>query len=76
MYPRSGYFLVIIMERVLIILFTTLESLINGETIINGEGGKFLKLNKRGDPNKRGGTFFFQNLINGEDDFEKSTRRS
>ena len=49
----------------------TLKSLINGEAIINGEGGNFLKLNKRGDPNKRGGTCFFQNLINGEDDFEK-----
>ena len=49
----------------------TLKSLINREAIINGEGGNFLKLNKQGDPNKRGGTFFFSNLINGEDDFEK-----
>ena len=34
---------------------TTLRSLINGEAIIRGKGGKSSKINKRGDPNKRGG---------------------
>ena len=33
----------------------TLKSLINGEAIIRGEVGKSFKINKRGDPNKRGG---------------------
>ena len=44
----------------------TLTFLINGEALINGEGGKFFKFNKRGGPNKRGGWNFFPNLINGE----------
>ena len=44
----------------------TLTFLINGEALINGEGGKFFKFNKRGGPNKQGGWNFFPNLIKGE----------
>ena len=46
--------------------YRTLTFLINGEALINWEGGKFFKFNKRGGPNKRGGWNFFSNLINGE----------
>ena len=35
------------------VINATLKSLINGEAIIRGEGGKSFKINKRGDPNKR-----------------------
>ena len=44
----------------------TLTFLINGEALIRGEGGKFVKIDKRGGSNKRGGWKFYQNLIKGE----------
>ena len=36
----------------------TLTFLIKGEALIRGEGGKFVKINKRGGSNKRGGWKF------------------
>ena len=40
---------------------STLMILINREALIKGEGGHYLKSEKRRDPNKRGGRSFFQN---------------
>tara|TARA_Y100001956_G_C4122708_1_gene188375 strand:+ start:2541 stop:2759 length:219 start_codon:yes stop_codon:yes gene_type:complete len=42
------------------VLLYTLRSL------INGEGGKFLKVNRRGDPNKKAGCTHFSKIMIGE----------